>query len=85
MGHIFGLFHTFQESEKCTGDGDFVADTPMEAQPNFDTCNENRDTCPKAPGNDPVKVSSKTLHTYVVSVVETLTWASGKRILWIIG
>lgn len=51
IGHFFGLFHTFQGG--CNG-GDDVADTPAEAEPNFDGCDPMRDTCPSVPGFDPV-------------------------------
>jgi hypothetical protein len=52
IGHYFGLWHTFQGG--CTG-GDDVADTPAQANgSNKYDCNENLDTCPEDPGNDPV-------------------------------
>jgi hypothetical protein len=49
VGHWFGLLHTFQNG--CADPGDFVADTPFEAQPAF-SCVE-RDSC-AAPGLDPI-------------------------------
>jgi len=51
-GHYFGLLHTFEGG--CTG-GDQVADTPAQDDgDNIFQCNDNLDTCPDDPGNDPV-------------------------------
>lgn len=50
VGHWMMLHHTFNNG--CSASGDFVADTPKEAHPQFN-CPEGADTC-AAPGLDPI-------------------------------
>jgi hypothetical protein len=49
VGHWLGLYHTFQGG--CQEPGDSVADTPAEANPQFDCV--ARDSCPGG-GSDPI-------------------------------
>jgi hypothetical protein len=51
VGHWMMLEHTFAHG--CGASGDYVADTPKEAGPQFD-CPDGADTC-KAPGLDPIR------------------------------
>ena len=53
-GHWLGLLHTF-EGYSCSGNGDFVADTPSEAQ-STDGCPVSpwKNTCPGRAGADPI-------------------------------
>jgi hypothetical protein len=50
VGHWFMLHHTFNNG--CSASGDFVADTPKEAHPQFN-CPVGADSC-SAPGLDPI-------------------------------
>jgi hypothetical protein len=50
VGHWLLLHHTFNNG--CSASGDFVADTPKEAHPQFN-CPIGADTC-SAPGLDPI-------------------------------
>ena len=51
-GHYFGLFHTFQGG--CGLSNDAVDDTPAMSEDAIYSCNQNQDSCPDDPGNDPV-------------------------------
>jgi hypothetical protein len=54
-GHWLGLFHVF-ENYSCTGDGDFIADTPMQSV-STNGCpvgQPPQDSCPQEPGYDSI-------------------------------
>ena len=52
VGHWLGLYHTFQGG--CRPPGDYVTDTPYQANgDNIFECEESLNTC-RQPGRDPV-------------------------------
>lgn len=75
VGHYLGLYHTFQNG--CTAPGDYVDDTPYEAEASS-RCPEGKDTC-SSPGLDPI-------HNYMDysddSCMTEFTFNQADRILW---
>ena len=64
-GHYLGLLHTFYNN--CTTGNDGVDDTPAQHEDYLWQCNNNLDSCPNLPGNDPV-------HNYMTYTSNSCQW-----------
>lgn len=64
-GHYLGLRHTFLNN--CTTGNDGVDDTPAHHEDYLWQCNNNLDSCPNLPGNDPV-------HNYMTYTSNSCQW-----------
>ncbi|MDP7436773.1 MAG: M43 family zinc metalloprotease, partial [Candidatus Marinimicrobia bacterium] len=64
-GHYLGLRHTFLNN--CTTGNDQVDDTPAHHEDYLWQCNNNLDSCPDLPGNDPV-------HNYMTYTSNSCQW-----------
>lgn len=59
IGHYLGLFHTFESAfnpsqTACADPGDFIADTPTQANHTLGSCPLGLDSCPALPGSDDI-------------------------------
>ena len=53
VGHWFGLYHVF-EGNSCSGNGDFLSDTPMQKTATFGCPTTKQDSCPGKEGVDSI-------------------------------
>jgi hypothetical protein len=76
VGHYLGLYHTFQNG--CNSPGDYVDDTPYEAEATFG-CPVGKDSC-ASPGLDPVEnfmdyTDDVCMSEFTVNQSERILWA----------